>query len=76
MISQKSLKAEIFTAYLESQNEIEILKKEIELLQNVQKSEILTIDDYGNDFVNRCEIHAKEFKFFNDVKENKILFKI
>ena len=66
MISQKSLKAEIFTAYLESQNEIQILKKEIELLQNVQKSEILTVEDYQNDFARRCEIHGNEFKLFID----------
>ena len=66
MISQKSLKAEIFTAYLESQNEIEILKKEIELLKNVQQSEILSIDDYKNDYVLRSERHSKEFKLFID----------
>ena len=64
MINSKSLKKEIYSAFLESQNEIEILRKEIEILQNVQKTEILTIDDFGNDFVNRCEIHDKEFKFF------------
>ena len=64
MINSKSLKKEIFSAYLESQTEIEILKKEIEILENVQKSEILTIDDYGTDFVNRCEIHGKEFNLF------------
>lgn len=64
MINSKSLKKEIYSAFLESQNEIEILRKEIELLQNVQKSEILTIDDYGNDFVNRCEIHDKELNLF------------
>tara|TARA_R100001082_G_C4350912_1_gene154459 strand:- start:72 stop:350 length:279 start_codon:yes stop_codon:yes gene_type:complete len=66
MISKKSLKAEIFTAYLESQNQIEILKKEIELLQNVQQSEILSIDDYRNDYVLRSQRHSREFKLFLD----------
>jgi len=74
MISQKSLKAEIFTAYLESQNQVEILKKEIELLQNVQKSEVLTLADYSNDFANRCGIHSKEFKLFIDDLKNAIEF--
>ena len=64
MINQKSLKKEIFAAYLESQTEISLLKKEIEILENSKKSQILTIDDYGTDFVNRCEIHGKEFNLF------------
>jgi len=65
-ISQKSLKKEIFGAYLESQTEIQILKKEIEILETAQTSRILKIDDYGQDFVNRCEVHGKEFKLFLD----------
>ena len=64
MINSKSLKKEIFAAYLESQTEIQILKKEIEILETAQDSKILTVDDYGNDFVNRCEIHGKEFNLF------------
>ena len=64
MINSKSLKKEIFAAYLESQTEISLLKKEIEILQTAKNSQILTVDDYGNDFVNRCEIHGKEFNLF------------
>ena len=64
MINSKSLKKEIFAAYLESQTEISLLKKEIEILETAQNSKILTVDDYGNDFVNRCEIHGKEFNLF------------
>ena len=64
MITSKSLKKEIYLGYLNQKDEIKALRLEIELLQNAQKSEILTIDDYGTDFVNRCEIHGKEFNLF------------
>ena len=74
MISKKSLKAEIYSAW-ESQNlEVQLLKKEIELLKNVQKSEVLTLADYSNDFANRCGIHSKEFKLFIDDLKNAIEF--
>ena len=66
MINSKSLKKEIFAAYLESQTEISLLKKEIEILETAKNSQLLTVDDYGQDFVNRCEIHGKEFKLFID----------
>ena len=64
MINSKSLKKEIFAAYLESQTEIQILKKEIEILETAKNSQVLTVDDYGNDFVRRCEIHGKEINLF------------
>jgi len=64
MINSKSLKKEIFAAYLESQTEISLLKKEIEILETAKNSQVLTVDDYGTDFVNRCEIHGKEFNLF------------
>tara|TARA_R100001463_G_scaffold131194_1_gene191045 strand:+ start:3363 stop:3641 length:279 start_codon:yes stop_codon:yes gene_type:complete len=64
MINFKSLKKEIYLGYLNQKDEIEALKLEIELLQTAQDSKILTVDDYGNDFVNRCEIHGKEFNLF------------
>ena len=35
---------------------------------------ILTIDDYGNDFVNRCQIHQKEFTAA--VQDLKNLFRV
>ena len=66
MINSKSLKKEILKAYYESQNEIETLRAEIELLKNVQQSEILSIDSYKNDYVLRSERHSKEFKLFLD----------
>jgi len=74
MINSKSLKKEIFAAYLESQTEISLLKKEIEILENSKKSQILTIDDYGNDFVARCQIHQKEFTAA--IQDLKNLFRI
>ena len=64
MVNSKSLKKEIFSAYLESQKEIQILKKEIEILETARSSQVLTIDDYGTDFVRRCEIHGKEINLF------------
>tara|TARA_Y100001973_G_scaffold5159_1_gene7298 strand:- start:295 stop:573 length:279 start_codon:yes stop_codon:yes gene_type:complete len=64
MITSNSLKKEIYLGYLNQKDEIKALRLEIELLQNAQKSEILTIDDYGTDFVNRCEVHGKEFNLF------------
>jgi hypothetical protein len=64
MINSKSLKKEIFAAYLESQTEIQILKKEIEILETAKNSQVLTVDDYGNDFVRRCEVHGKEINLF------------
>jgi len=64
MINSKSLKKEIFAAYLESQTEISLLQKEIEILETAKNSQVLTVDDYGNDFVRRCEIHGKEINLF------------
>ena len=42
MITSKSLKKEIYLGYLSQKDEIKALRLEIELLQNAQKSEILT----------------------------------
>ena len=64
MVNSKSLKKEIFAAYLESQTEVQILKKEIELLETAKNSQVLTVDDYGTDFVRRCEIHGREINLF------------
>ena len=77
-ISQKSLKKEIYSAYLESQNQIENLKKEIEILENHSRSELISIQEYKNDFQKRMTIHDAEFNFAirdlialgNWVKEN------
>ena len=35
---------------------------------------ILTIDDYGNDFISRCQIHQKEFNLA--IQDLKNLFRI
>ncbi len=35
---------------------------------------ILTIDDYGNDFVARCQIHQKEFNLA--IQDLKNLFRV
>ena len=77
-ISQKSLKKEIYSAYLDSQNQIENLKKEIEILENHSRSELISIQEYKNDFQKRMTIHDAEFNFAirdlialgNWVKEN------
>ena len=77
-ISQKSLKKEIYSAYLESQNQIENLKKEIEILENHSRSELISIQEYKDDFSKRMTIHDAEFNFAirdliklgNWVKEN------
>ena len=77
-ISQKSLKKEIYSAYLDSQNQIENLKKEIEILENNSRSELISIQEYKNDFQKRMTIHDAEFNFAirdlialgNWVKEN------
>ena len=63
MVNSKSLKKEIFAAYLEAQSEIKILKDEIEILENSKKSELLKISDYQKDFSNRMEIHNEEMNF-------------
>ena len=77
-ISQKSLKKEIYSAYLDSQIQIENLKKEIEILENHSRSELISIQDYKNDFQARMTIHDAEMNFakrdlinlINWVKEN------
>ena len=64
MINSKTLKKDIFAAYVAQEIEIERLTKEIELLQKSKNSELLKISDYQNDFFNRCEIHENEFNLF------------
>ena len=77
-ISQKSLKKEIYSAYLDSQIQIENLKKEIEILENHSRSELISIQEYKDDFSKRMTIHDAEMNFakrdlinlINWVKEN------
>ena len=77
-ISQKSLKKEIYSAYLDSQIQIENLKKEIEILENHSRSELISIQEYKDDFSKRMTIHDSEMNFAirdliklgNWVKEN------
>ena len=77
-ISQKSLKKEIYSAYLDSQIQIENLKKEIEILENHSRSELISIQEYKDDFSKRMTIHDAEINFakrdlinlINWVKEN------
>lgn len=64
MINSKTLKKDIFAAYVAQEIEIERLTKEIELLQTAKNSQMLTVDDYSNDFVLRAERHSKEFNLF------------
>tara|TARA_Y100001963_G_C6631138_1_gene376361 strand:+ start:396 stop:698 length:303 start_codon:yes stop_codon:yes gene_type:complete len=60
----KFKKAELIEALIMYQVELDKTKEE--LCAASQRSELLTIDDYGQDFVNRCELHGKEFKLFMD----------
>ena len=77
-ISQKSLKKEIYSAYLDSQIQIENLKKEIEILENHSRSELISMSEYKDDFQKRMSIHDSEMNFakrdlinlVNWVKEN------
>ena len=67
-ISSKSLKKEIFAEYQLALNEIEILKAEIELMKDLKKSELISPQEYLNDFQNRSEIHNKEINLlFEDL---------
>ena len=65
----KIKKVELVEILMMYQAELDKAKGDLALattkLENsVQRSEILTVDDYGNDFVNRCEVHGKEFNLF------------
>lgn len=78
MVNSKSLKKEIFAAYLEAQTEIKILKEEIQLMENQKKSGLLKISDYKNDFSLRMKSHEKEINLlqqdliflFNFIQKN------
>ena len=65
-ISSKSLKKEIFLEWEKSQEQIEILKKEIQLLQSKKNSELISKESYISDFSKRMEIHQKEISFLKD----------
>ena len=62
-ISSKALKKDIFAAYIEAENEIELLKKEIQLLQRKKADELITARQYIQDISNRAEIHKKEISY-------------
>ena len=47
-----------------AKEELKTLHRELLELQKLQEEKILTIDDYGNDFVRRCEVHGHEFNLF------------
>jgi hypothetical protein len=59
-VSSKALKKDIFAAYVEAENEIELLKKEINLLQRKKADELITARQYVQDISNRAEIHNQE----------------
>ena len=65
-ITQKSLKKEIYSALIDSQQEIEILKKELQLLRETKTQELITAREYIRDFQNRAEIHNKEINFLRE----------
>ena len=47
-----------------TRDQLFIAYQEEKKINQQRENGILTIDDYGNDFVNRCEIHGKEFNLF------------
>ena len=59
-VSSKALKKDIFAAYVEAENEIELLKKEIQLLQRKKADELITARQYVQDISKRGEIHNEE----------------
>ena len=60
-ISPKSLKKEIYAEYLLALNEIEILKTEIELMNDLKKSELISTVQFRNDGISRRKTAIKEF---------------
>ena len=67
-ISSKSLKREIFAEYQLALIEIQRLEAEIELMNDLKKSELISPKEYLNDFQNRSEIHNKEMNLlFEDL---------
>jgi len=67
-ISSKSLKREIFAEYQLALIEIQRLEAEIELMNDLKKSELISPKEYLNDFQNRSEIHNQEMNLlFEDL---------
>jgi hypothetical protein len=67
-ISPKSLKREIYAEYQMALIEIQRLEAEIELMNDLKKSELISPKEYLNDFQNRSEIHNKEMNLlFEDL---------
>ena len=62
-LSDKALKKDIFAAYVEALDEIELLRKELHLVQKAKSREIITSREYVADFSRRAEIHNQEIKF-------------
>ena len=48
----------------ELHDELVRVQAELEILEKIQDEKVLTMDDYGQDFVRRCEIHGQEFNLF------------
>ena len=65
-ISSKSLKKEIFAEWEKSQETIQTLKLEVELLQSKKNSELISKENYISDFSKRFEIHQKEIGFLKE----------
>tara|TARA_B100000287_G_C20326581_1_gene659977 strand:- start:276 stop:584 length:309 start_codon:yes stop_codon:yes gene_type:complete len=52
-----------------AKEELKTLHRELLELQKLQDEKILTMKDYGHDFVRRCEVHGQEFNlFFEDLQ--------
>lgn len=65
-ISSKSLKKEIFAEWEKSQEKIQALKLEIELLQSKKNSQLISKENYIADFSKRMELHQREISFLKD----------
>tara|TARA_R100001463_G_scaffold124470_1_gene181443 strand:- start:901 stop:1137 length:237 start_codon:yes stop_codon:yes gene_type:complete len=57
-----------------TRDQLFIAYQEEKRINQQRENGILTIDDYGNDFVNRCQIHGKEFNLA--IQDLKNLFRV
>tara|TARA_R100001594_G_scaffold43922_1_gene76151 strand:- start:653 stop:922 length:270 start_codon:yes stop_codon:yes gene_type:complete len=58
-ITEKSLKADIYAAFLEARTEIELVRNELEALKN-KKVELITWKAQKDNVLARYQIHQKE----------------
>tara|TARA_R100000458_G_C8052386_1_gene98958 strand:+ start:194 stop:448 length:255 start_codon:yes stop_codon:yes gene_type:complete len=74
-LTLKNTKAQLFEGYERSLDEIDQLKKQLQ----AKDSELISFENYYQDFLNRCEIHSREWnllfkedlpRYWSTVKSN------